>query len=125
MGFSARKNNIDESPAGPQQHDQAEQRTIRSPPADLLTECPQEVSLRILGFLSAEDLAVICRCSRHWRAVSATPVLWRRLYCSRCGGAGQGDRLAQPGNGPSMRYCAHPMQACCQELCAASLVSVA
>ena len=118
MGFSARQKNIDESPAGPQKPDQAEQRTIRSPPADLLTECPQEVALRILGFLSAEDLSVICRCSRHWRAVSATPVLWRRLYCSRCGWVGQGDRPA------TMRYCAHPMQACCQELCAESLESV-
>lgn len=39
-----------------------------------------ELFLRVLGFLDAEDLANVQRVNKHWARLAVDPQLWRRLY---------------------------------------------
>jgi hypothetical protein len=41
--------------------------------------------LRVLYFVSAQDLASLARVSRLLQQYATEPVLWRRLYCARWG----------------------------------------
>ena len=50
----------------------------------LLGQLPPEVVLRLLGFLSADDLTAAAKACRYLGAVTAQDELWKRLYCARC-----------------------------------------
>lgn len=39
-----------------------------------------ELFLRVLGYLDAEDLANAQRVSKHWARLAVDPQLWKRLY---------------------------------------------
>lgn len=39
-----------------------------------------ELFLRVLGYLDAEDLASAQRVSKHWARLAVDPQLWKRLY---------------------------------------------
>lgn len=49
----------------------------------MLGQLPPEVVLRMLGFLSADDLTAAAKACRYLGAVTAQDELWRRLYCAR------------------------------------------
>ncbi|KAI9322726.1 WD40-repeat-containing domain protein [Dichotomocladium elegans] len=49
---------------------------------DFISQLPNELALRILGFLDALSLARVATISRHWKEVSSDQVLWRRLFQS-------------------------------------------
>lgn len=46
---------------------------------------PRELLLRVLAFVSADDLLAAARTCRALRDVAGEEVLWRRLYCARWG----------------------------------------
>eukprot|EP00955_Chlamydomonas_euryale_P061258 357961-Chlamydomonas_euryale.AAC.3 len=54
--------------------------------ADVLTPGPKEVLIRILSFVSAEDLGCAAAACRALHTAAREDVLWRRLFCARCGG---------------------------------------
>lgn len=39
-----------------------------------------ELFLRVLGYLDAEDLASAQRVNKHWARLAVDPQLWKRLY---------------------------------------------
>lgn len=39
-----------------------------------------ELFLRVLGYLDAEDLANAQRVNKHWARLAVDPQLWKRLY---------------------------------------------
>lgn len=44
-----------------------------------------ELFLRVLGYLDAEDLANAQRVSKHWARLAVDPQLWKRLYLRELG----------------------------------------
>jgi len=59
-----------------------------APPADgacALQALPLQLLLRLLSFLSAQDLTAAAQASPLLRSLSDEPVLWRRLFCARWG----------------------------------------
>lgn len=77
--------------AAQQQHDAdcaAAPAAASAPPAGgecPLQALPLQLLLRLLSFLSAQDLAAAARASALLRSLSDEPVLWRRLFCARWG----------------------------------------
>ena len=72
--------------------DSKRQRTMPGSAAELdhqappsLQNLPREVQMRMLYFLSAEDLTAIAQTCQCFRGLAEEPVLWRRLYCARWG----------------------------------------
>jgi hypothetical protein len=57
--------------------------SAQAPPS--LQNLPREVQMRMLYFLSAEDLTSIAQTCQCFRVLAEEPVLWRRLYCARWG----------------------------------------
>lgn len=49
----------------------------------ILGQLPHEVVLRLLGFLSADDLASAAKVCRYLGAVTCQDELWKRLYYAR------------------------------------------
>jgi hypothetical protein len=50
-----------------------------------LQALPLQLLVRLLSFLSAQDLAAAARSSTLLRSLSDEPTLWRRLFCARWG----------------------------------------
>jgi hypothetical protein len=64
------------------------QRDADAPPPGsgcALQALPLQLLLRLLSFLSAQDLTAVAQASSLLRSLADEPVLWRRLYCARWG----------------------------------------
>lgn len=72
----------------------AQETGVHPPQRFTLAMLPEPLLLRVLGFLSPEDMCIVGQTSRLLRAAAKDSSLWRRLYFSRCEGRTAGEPCA-------------------------------